>query len=187
MSPNTTPNFWHWLAHRDKRYAPGWTRVVNWHAIIHILIGAGLGVFVRKDIEAAAATVLLPLAGVFVGLAFAWGGNAQSLLQSDEIARLAKGTRGGLRDYVFTYQLAVLMLMATLSLWGVAGLGIFEVLLQRNHHPDLYRMVAALLYAASSASLRECWHVVTFSQATLLARADIREALEEADAKSHTP
>jgi hypothetical protein len=118
-----------------------------------------------------------------VGLAFAWAGNAQALLQTDEIALMSRFKKGGLRDYVFTFQAAVFALLVTLSLWGLAGLGVFDTLFLSNHHPDTYRLVSIILFAISSYSIRECWHVVLGAQIMILIRADIRDNTENSQRK----
>ena len=87
---------------------------------------------------------------VHVGIRAVWN-QGVSRHANDYVIRHAKG---GLRDYVFSYQLAVLALLSTLSMRGAAGLGLFEKFLRSRHHPDMYRVVAALLYTMSSFSLR---------------------------------
>ena len=181
----TVINFWVWFCQGSGTGDPGYKRIINGWGCLHLFIGAILAYVVPKTLDVAAATVLLPLAGVFVGLSFAWAGNAQALLQTDEISLISKSAPGGLRDYVFSYQLAILALLITLAIWGIAGLGLFEKYALLRHHPDLYRICALCLYAVSSFSLRECWHVVMFAQAMLLARADVREAQEKEKQPGH--
>jgi hypothetical protein len=69
---------------------------------------------------------LLPLAGIFIGLTFAWGGNAVTLMQSEEINILADYRQGGLKEYVFKFQAAIFVLLFTMVIWGLAGLDVFE-------------------------------------------------------------
>lgn len=181
--PNPQLLFWDWMRYGSGG-KPGYKTILDRWIFIHLIIGVILGFAVPKSLTDAAVTILVPLAGVFVGMAFAWAGNAQALLQTDEIKVLAKNHAGGLRQYVFTYQLAVLVLLLTLSFWGLAGLGIFEKIFLSNHHPDAYRIVSVFLYGLSSYSLRECWHVVAGAQLLLLSRADIADRATFEDAST---
>ena len=52
----------------------------------------------------------------------------------DEINILADYRPGGLREYVFKFQAAILILLFTMVAWGLAGLDIFENL---NCHSKL--------------------------------------------------
>ena len=146
----------------------------NLWIIIHISIGVLLAIFIPSDLESAANTVLLPLAGIFIGLTFAWAGNAQALLQSKEISDLTKQHSGGLEEYVYTFQTAILVIMITMVLWGLAGLKAFshEVLVECNWPIFIIKVI---LYCLSSLTLRECWHVVLGSQYLLLAHEKIKE------------
>ena len=56
-------------------------------------------------INEAAKSILLPLAGIFIGLTFAWGGNAVSLMQSEEIDMLANYRSGGLKNMFSNFNL----------------------------------------------------------------------------------
>jgi hypothetical protein len=119
--------------------------------------------------------LLLPIAGVFIGLTFAWGGNAQALLQSDELSRLSSYRKGGYEEYLYTYQSAVLLILITLCCWALAGLGIFDKVWPIHTHSIQYKTLSGALFLLSSITIRECWQVVMGSQAMLLARFTIRK------------
>ena len=170
-----TYNFWVWFG-RGSGGGAGFLRIVNSYLFVHLIIGSLLGLLIHKALDEAASTILLPLAGVFVGLAFAWAGNAQALLQTEEIDLLARQRNGGLQEYAFTYQEAILVLLVTLTGWGIAGLGFFDAKWLKHDHPTVYLMMRILLYTLSSLSVRECWHVVLGAQAMLLVRSDIKAA-----------
>lgn len=130
----------------------------------------------RVPLREAASTVLLPLVGILIGLTFAWAGTAQALLQTTEIDRLSQHHPGGLEEYVYTYQLAILVVLATLVAWGVAGLGILDRPCPWACPRVVYRSTAASLFALASLTLRECWHVVLGAQRMLLLQSEIRRA-----------
>lgn len=126
------------------------------------------------SLREAAISLLLPLAGIFIGLSFAWGGNAQALLQTREIENISDHKPGGFEDYIFTFQAAILLILTTLIAWGVAGIGIFDLVWPTMEWPGIYGVVVAVLFFLFSVTLRECWHVVLGAQAMLLMRFHVR-------------
>jgi hypothetical protein len=134
-----------------------------------------MALVIPVSLEKAASTVLLPLAGIFVGLSFAWSANAQALLQSNEIRELAEKKVGGYIDYVYTFQLAILFIIITLILWGFAGLQFFDNFWPSVRENILYFICKIVLYSFSSATIRECWHVVLGTQLLLISKKEISE------------
>ena len=104
------------------------------------------------------------------------GGNAQALLQTDEIEALSEEVPGGIATYAYVFQLAILVLLVTLAGWGLAGLGFFDLRWPTPVQPKTYRAVYFALLFLASLSLRECWNVVLGAQLLLLARRRIRQS-----------
>ena len=77
-------SYWQWLA-KGSSNQPGYQRILDKWLLLHIFVGINLALTVRLELQACANTVLLPLAGILVGLSFAWAGNAHALLQTEEI------------------------------------------------------------------------------------------------------
>lgn len=171
MANDSSPSlsFWRWFF-RGTGGRTGFRRLVNAWLLFHLAIGAALAFIIPVDLGTAANAVLLPLAGVLVGLSFAWGGNAQALLQATEIEKLAEKHEGGIADYAFTFQAAILCVLLTLVVWGIAGLQIFDKAWPTPARPHTYFGVKTVLLSLSSLTVRECWHVVLGAQALLLSR-----------------
>lgn len=167
-------NFWSWFF-RGSGDRPGIARFLDLWLLVHGVVGGGLAFIVPISLEDAATSLLLPVAGVFIGLSFAWGGNAQALLQTAEIETLSSYRIGGYEEYVYTFQAAILIILITLALWALAGLGIFDHLWPKNKSGYAYTIISSLLYFFSSLTLRECWHVVLGAQSLLLIRFKIRQ------------
>ena len=70
--------YWHWFLKGSGGKA-GFRRILNVWILLHLSIGLVLTLLVKVNLQTAANAVLLPLAGIFVGLSFAWAGNAQAL------------------------------------------------------------------------------------------------------------
>ena len=150
---------------------PGIVAFADRWLFLHIAVGLLLAKYVAVPLNEVANSFLLPLAGILIGLVFAWGGNATALLQTDEIEDMTMHHPEGFEYYLFKFQTAILVVMAILIAWGFAGLRLYE--LAPSHR--LQKAVAVLLYASSSVAMRECWHVVLMAQGLLLARRQIRE------------
>lgn len=168
------PDFWDWFLGRNVNRA-GWRKFLNRWLLLHVALGVALSVLVPLSLMNAATAVLLPLAGVFVGMSFAWAGNAQALLQASEMEVIASHHDGGLAEYVHTYQLAVLAILATLTLWGLAGLGVFDRPCVVDCPRWGYQAAEIMLFAFASITLRECWHVVLAAHWMLLAQRVVRQ------------
>jgi predicted ABC-type exoprotein transport system permease subunit len=169
--------YWTWLV-RGSGQRRGVRTIVNWWLLLHIAFGIILASIVSGQLKLISNAVLLPMVGVLVGLSFAWSGNAQSLLQSDEIHLLSQHHPGGLLHYVYTFQTAILTILVTTVLWALAGLGVFDDTWPTQKHSGEYFLIESFLFALSSLTLRECWHVVAATNSLLILRADIKEKLD---------
>jgi len=164
-------DFWHWLFVSGPQKGSGVRKLLNIWSAVFLLAGILAAALIEKTLEDASRAVLLPLAGVLVGLSFAWSGNAQALLQTPEVELLASEHPGGLPDFVHTFQLAVLLILLTLVAWALAGLGVYEAYLGES--PGPYFFCKTLLYFLVGLTLRECWQVILGTNQLLLRRAQL--------------
>ncbi len=159
--------YWTWLF-KGLNGKPGIVKFWNRWLFLHIAIATALTIWISMPLAEVARTMMLPLAGIFIGLSFAWAGNAQALLQSDEIEKMVEKHEDGIENYIYTFQTAILVILISLIGWGLAGLEAFSSV------PHCY--ITFALYLISSIALRECWHVVLGSQLMILARYKIKQA-----------
>lgn len=174
MTTNSPFDYWNWLF-RGFQGKPGYKRIINYWIIIHVLIGIIISLIVDVDLKDAANTVLLPLAGILIGLAFAWAGNASSLMQSVEFQEFSDKHEGGFVEYVYTYQTAILVILLTLVVWGFAGLNVFDNQWPRKSAPVEFFVIKTILFAISSLTIRECWHAVMGAQWMIITQKGIRD------------
>lgn len=167
--------FWDWLL-RGSGGGAGYKRVANRWLILHIAVGFGLAYAQLDSMKDVARIVLLPFAAVLVGLAFAWAGNAQALLQAEEIREISNFRAGGFIEYVFTYQLSILVLLVTLCVWGVMALGVWDDRWPTRKDFLAYLAIKTVALTLLSVSIRECWHVVLGAQTMLLMRKQVQDA-----------
>lgn len=174
MDNNSPMNYWRWFF-KGSGAQPGYRRLLNRWIILHLFSGVIVALVVPIDLQTAANTVLLPLVGILIGLSFAWAGNAQALLQSAEIDKLSDHHEGGFVEYVFTYQTAILAILVTLVVWGLAGLHVFDAVWPSSRALIAYFAIKTFLFLLVSLTLRECWHVVMGAQWLLLVQREIRK------------
>jgi len=166
--------FWLWFC-RGTGGEPGFKRLLDRWLILHLVAGSFLAFVVPVDLQGAANAVLLPLVGILIGLTFAWAGNAQALMQSAEIQELSEHHEGGFEEYVYTFQLAILVVLTTIVVWGLAGLSLLDKVWPTQDRPTLYFLIKLIHYALASMTLRECWHVVLAAQLMLLIQRKIKK------------
>lgn len=174
MTKQKLPTFWRWFL-RGLGGPPGYRSVLNVWLLLHLAVGLALTLSVPLSLRDAANSVLLPLTGIFIGLSFAWGGNAQALLQTEEVEEFTAYHPEGAAHYVFTFQAAIVVILVTLGAWGLAGLGIPDRCLPLRDGNIAYRLLSIVMYGLTSLTVRECWHVVLGAQALLLIRQKIRQ------------
>ena len=167
------PTYWHWFL-RGSGGNPGFRRLVNKWLIGHFIVAIAVAFIVPVSIREGANSVLLPLAGILIGLSFAWAGNAQALMQTEEFERLASRHKGGFVEYVYTFQTAILAILATLVIWGLAGLDVFDSRWPTPANAIAYFGVKTVLFAAFSMTLRECWHAVVGAGLMLIVRREVK-------------
>ena len=170
--------FWHWLF-RGTNGNAGYHHLVKWPwTTLDIFFGAAMTYLVPMELQEAAKVFLLPLAGIFIGISVGWTGNAHTVLQTPELEEIADYVDGGMEGMAWEFQLAVLVLLVMIVLWGLVALGVLDAIeLTRD---GLVRHGAGLLlYAGSSLSLRVCWNVVDNAQRLLVTRTRMRQELQD--------
>jgi len=171
---NNLIGFWQWFL-KGSGGKSGYKRIVNKWIFLHLLVGIVIAGLVKVDLSICANAVLLPLVGILIGLSFAWAGNAQALMQTSEIESLSDYHEGGFIEYVYAYQTAILIILVTLVIWGLAGLHIFDNRWPTSNAAVAYFAVKTILFLLASLTLRSCWHVVLGAQWMLLAQKRIKE------------
>lgn len=152
----------------------GWRLFLNRWLVLQIICGAVLALLIKEPPQDAARFVGLPLISIFVGVSLVWVGVAQALLQEKEIEKLSEYHPDGMETYVYTFQLAVLIILVTLSAWGLAALGVFSFLDSPCGCNSFW--IESALYFLACVTLHECWNVVKAAQLLILCRIAIRES-----------
>ncbi len=166
--------FWHWFFYGTGG-SPGWTRLLNSYLIVHLIFGVALTYLIELPVSDVAENALLPMLAVFIGLTFSWAGNAHSLMQTPEVQEIASNKPGGIYEYVYTFQLSILIMLVTIGLWTLAMLEP-RAFIQDEKVIMLFNLFATIfLYASGSLTLRTCWHAVVGTNMLLLWRSKYKK------------
>jgi hypothetical protein len=138
---------------------------------LHILVGALGASLIHRELADVAQATLLPLMAIFVGLTFSWAGNAHSLLQSNEVIALSRTRMGGIAEYIFAFQLSILVILLAVLGWIIPSLKLRFILDGTFQVADFNFLAAVLLYAMLSLSFRTSWQAVLGANMLLLIRA----------------
>ncbi len=162
-------SFWQWFFRGTAN--DGWRLFVSINSLTHAVIAIILSTLIAKDLASIAGLVILPLAGVLVGMTFAWGANAYAIIQTKEIRLLAKQRSGGVSRYAYLYQLAILVILTTLILWGIIAL--FADKDFKKSSPICNFVFSFVLWFLTSLSVNECWSTIEATRSLLMARIEI--------------
>lgn len=176
------PEFWRWFITGTGGRA-GYRRIVNRWLLVHIAIGLVLAFSISASIVDVASRALLPLMAILIGITFSWAGNAHALLQSNEIIKLATKRLGGIAEYIFTFQLCILVILVTMALWVAPFLELPYLLDSVLRRESFDVLSSAVLYGLLSLAIRTSWHAVLGANMLLLARVQL---MQPPDEKDHT-
>ncbi|MBN5015947.1 hypothetical protein JY408_02995 [Stenotrophomonas maltophilia] len=165
MSDEPIPTFWHWFFHGVAK-RPGYRRVANAWGLLHLALGGIVAFVVEVDFQELAKSALLPLMAILVGLTFSWAGNVNSIMQTEEVQKFLN-EKGGPLEYVYTFQLCILINIAVITAWCFPLLNLPYLLPCQTRVP-VEGAMAAVLFAAVSLAVRTGWHAVVGSNMLLL-------------------
>jgi len=165
MNGEPIPTFWQWFFHGVAK-TPGYRRVVNAWGFFHLVVGGAVACSVEVDLQDLAKSALLPLMAILVGLTFSWAGNVNSIMQTEEVQEFLK-EKGGSLEYVYTFQLCILINIAVISAWCVPLLELPYFLPCKTRDP-VEGAISVVLFGAVSLAIRTGWHAVVGSNMLLL-------------------
>lgn len=153
------PSFWVWFA-VGTGGRPGWINLVQPWLIVDLVVGLGLGFVADINVLDASRAVLFPLVSIFVAVSVAWAGNAHSLILSREIKSISLRHPGGFVEYVYPFQLGMLVILVTISLWAIAAIGIDVSLIPEDVKKGIAKAYSIVLFFVVSLSVRVTWQTV---------------------------
>lgn len=161
-------SFWRWLF-LGSGSSPGISRIVNIWLILHLIIGCTLAYLIDIDVRTLADLILSPLSILFFSAYISWGSGLQ-LLQTPELQELVRHRQGGMTEYVFTYQLVILIVLMAIIFWVLVKFRFFSVSIVDDS--PLFGLKVFLL-AFTSLTVRECRQITLGTQWLLLAKHEM--------------
>lgn len=156
------PTFWIWLIFGIKTAPSGLSSLVNKWLIVHVICAFGLLVFLRVDAYTFAAKTLFPAASILVSMSIAWTARAAAIFQDKELRDRLFSDERPAEDYVYGYQLSLLIVIIVVCYTAVMSTGGLDVVI---FSPNIdYRISAFTLFLLLSLGIRECWGAINFSR-----------------------
>jgi hypothetical protein len=164
--------FWRWLWRGAPHGKPGILLLWNRWLVLHAVVALGLTSLIAVSPYEFAAKALFPAASILVGMAVAWTSRAAAVLQDEKFRGRVVNKERPLEDYLYGYQLSLLIIISmVVHVALTANRGLQMPFLP----PKLAENSTAFgMFFLLSASVRECWAVINFSNLLSLLNDRIR-------------
>lgn len=150
--------FWKWLFKGSREGPRGIKNVLDGYLLVHLIISLLLVALLNNDPVTFAQKALFPACSILIGLSMAWTTRASTILQSKELRERLFTAQRPAEDYIYGFQLAILVVMIMLVYVAImAGGGLS---LSVFGDPWDARCSAFWMFFLISMTLRECWGVI---------------------------
>lgn len=153
--------FWRWLLIRQARGKTGIWTLLNWWLLLDLAVAAAATKFLQVDGFHFAEKGLFPAASILVSMSIAWTARAATIINDDKFRSAVITPDRPLIDYVYGYQLGLLVIMATVVYIAIMAVGGFSFYI---YSPYFSRIASSFfLFFLLSLSIRLCWTIINFS------------------------
>ncbi|NML93152.1 hypothetical protein [Novosphingobium olei] len=153
--------FKNWLLFPKKGRDSGWRLLFGWKNILDVLISLLLIRFLKVDGFQFASKALFPAASIFVSMSIAWTSRAATIINDQKFRAKVIREEGDLEDYVYGFQLSLLVIMTTVIYIAIMAVGGLNFIIISKEISVFFS--SFFLYVLLIWSVRECWSVVNFS------------------------
>ena len=150
--------FWKWFAYGSAKGPRGLYNVLNRFLFVHIGIAVAATWLIVADPVTFAQKALFPASSILIGLSMAWTTRASTILQTKELREALFTDLRPAEDYIYGFQLAILMVISMLIYVAIMAGGGLQVSLLGERWDDIG--AAFWMYLLISITLRECWGVI---------------------------
>lgn len=166
-------SFWRWFF-RGSGGRAGFRRLLSVWMLADIGVGLLIAFLVDRPLQSVAQDMIFPASGIFIGIALAWAGNMSAIVLSQETVELSKRNRGGIQNYVFPFQLGMLVFLIVFIIWSLLSFGINPI--TKTHHVSLgYVTFETACYATASLAIRTTWQVISLVSKNVITMVYIRK------------
>lgn len=153
--------FWIWLIKGSGVSVPGYRNVINLYLLPHLMVGILATILIKQDGFTFAAKALFPASSILIGISLAWTTRASAVFQNAELRQKLFNDQRPAEDYVYGFQLAILMVIIMVGYTSVMAGGGLKISVFSY---EIDRTISAFfMYFLMSIAIRECWGVVNFS------------------------
>jgi hypothetical protein len=143
------------------RAPAGIYNVFNRFAVVHAAVALGADILIKSDPFTFAGKALFPAASILIGMSMAWTTRASTILHSKDLRDALFNQERPAEDYVYGFQLAILIVISMIVLVALMAGGGLNISLFGNKVDSF--LSGFWMYLFLSLSLRECWGVVNFT------------------------
>ena len=151
-------SFWTWFVSGSRKGPRGVRNIANRFLFFHTAIAVAATLLIRNDPFSFAQKALFPASSILVGLSIAWTTRAATILQSKELREKLFSDERPPEDYVYGFQLAILVVILMIIYIAVMAGGGLRLALLGQPWDTLGS--AFWMYLLFSLTLRECWGVI---------------------------
>lgn len=161
------PSFWTWLVLGIDGPA-GLSRVFRPTMYGDFLFGTVAYLIVGANIDKVADQILLPASSIFFAIAVAWANNVMSLATSKQIFEISKRNPSGIAEYVYPFQLSMLVMLFILGVWGAIAVDVHLGLIDKPLN-DLEVGFLIVIFGTISAAIRIVWQTINLVTSNIFA------------------
>ncbi|MEW9855856.1 hypothetical protein [Novosphingobium sp. M1R2S20] len=137
-----------------------WT-LLNWWLALDLAVASVATAFLKVDGFLFAEKGLFPATAILVSMSVAWTARAATVINDNDFRKAIISEDRPLVDYVYGYQLCLLVIMSTVVYIAIMAVGGFDFYM---FTPEISRAASTVaLYFLLSLSVRLCWTVINFS------------------------
>lgn len=151
-------SFWSWFLKGSQKGPRGIWNILNLFLIVHCLIAGSATFLIVNDPVTFAQKALFPASSILIGLSMSWTTRASAILQSKELRERLFSVSRPAEDYVYGFQLAILVVIIMLVYVAILAGGGLRVSVFGQPW-DTYAS-AFWMYFLFSITIRECWGVI---------------------------
>ena len=163
--------FWPWMLARSGRKT-GYRLLLSPWLALDALIAAGLVYGLRVDGFEFAQRALFPAASILVGMAVGWTTRAATIVSDAKFRNNMVSDGNPLEDYVYGYQLSILILFLCICYIAIMSSGGFNFYIFSEKLSSIFS--SYFMYFLISLTIRECWSVINFTNLLSILNSKIR-------------
>lgn len=160
VSRSKVVGFWTWLVRADSQGNRGIDNLANRWLAFHILVALAAAFLVTTDSATISKAIIIPTAGILIGLAFGWAGRSAGLLHDKEFSAFVLSYGAPPEGYVYSFQLAILTMLGFIALALVLAMGGTDLSFGDVDHDAMANRF--LLGFVGSIAVREGWGTIYF-------------------------